>query len=82
MLYLQYASTEAVWEWTMSGMLFPSRLWADESAVTTAEYAFLLAALVVTVVVAFANLSGEVQTSVNSSSDTLRRTSGIGCADR
>lgn len=57
-----------------------ANLWLDESAVTTAEYAFLLAALVVTVVVAFANLSGEVQTTVNSSSDALQETSGIGCS--
>ncbi len=54
-------------------------LWTDQSAVTTTEYAFLLATFVLVIVVGFANLTDEVQTVVNTTGEQLRQGSGIGC---
>lgn len=55
-------------------------LWDDDAGVSSVEYAFLLAVLTLAVVVAFANMSGEVGTAANQASDTLEDTSGIGCS--
>ena len=64
----------------MSGLACVNHLWTDESAVTTAEYAFLLATFVLVTIVAFANLTDEVQGVVEKSSTKLERGSGMSCA--
>ncbi|MGI5820217.1 MAG: Flp family type IVb pilin [Armatimonadota bacterium] len=57
------------------------KLWMDEIGVTSVEYAFMLAVLVLASVVAFGNLSAEVETTVYEASSTMQEESpGVGCS--
>jgi len=57
-------------------------LWTDQAGVSSVEYAFMLAVVSLAAVVAFASVSTEVQTIVNTTSDRMVRASGIGCSTR
>ena len=54
-------------------------LWLDESAISSAEYALMLAVVSLAALVAFANVSTEVQTVVNRTSERLQSSSGMSC---
>ena len=56
-----------------------NRLWCDESAMTSTEYVLLLAVVSLSAVLAFGNLSTELSTVANTTSDELRRAFGTGC---
>ncbi len=55
-------------------------LWHDEAGVSSVEYAFLLAVLSLGAIMAFANLSTEVQAVADTTSAEMREASGMGCS--
>lgn len=52
----------------------------DEAGVSSVEYAFLLAVLSLGAIMAFANLSSEVQAVADTTSAQMREASGMGCS--
>ncbi len=55
-------------------------LWTEDGGVTTAEYALLLAVIVLSTIVAFSQTSESVQNVVNRASSALASVMGSGCA--
>lgn len=56
-----------------------ARLWRDEGAVTTVEYAVLMGVLVVGSAVAFGQLGDEAAVIAGKCSHTLNDAAGMGC---
>lgn len=57
-----------------------AHMWADEGGMTSVEYAFLLGILSLAAVLAFSNLSTEVQGAVHRSADAIDTSPGTGCS--
>jgi Flp pilus assembly pilin Flp len=55
-------------------------LWGDDAGVTSVEYALMIAVLSLASVVAFAGVSTEVQTIVNTTGEHMSESSGVGCS--
>ena len=55
-------------------------LWSDDAGVSSVEYALMLAVLSLATIVAFANLSTEVQAVADTTSQHMETNSGLSCS--